>query len=99
MFLVNEDAMVEKYFKIVVRYLRAKEGDVKEMVVENLKELYFTMKKSFPLGAFLTAYEDIVALQPISTKPSKKPLSPTSPIAQHFDFDLLLVISKDQSLV
>lgn len=32
-FLVNEDATVEKYFKIVVRYLRAKEADVKEIVV------------------------------------------------------------------
>jgi hypothetical protein len=36
-FLVNEDATVEKYFKIVLRYLKAKETDVKEMVIENLK--------------------------------------------------------------
>lgn len=36
-FLVNEDSTVEKYFRIALRYLKAKEHDIKEMVVENLK--------------------------------------------------------------
>lgn len=101
-FLVNEDATVEKYFRIALRYLRAKEMDVKEMVIENLKELYFTMRKSFPLGAYLTCYEDIVALNPIISKKDCKKTTTNqslSPIAQHFDFDFLMAISKDQSLV
>ena len=55
-FLINEDSTVEKYFRIVVRYLKVKEFDLREIVIENLKELYFTLRKSFPLGAFLTAY-------------------------------------------
>jgi hypothetical protein len=60
--------------------------------------LYFTLRKSFPLGAFLTAYEEIVALNPVKT--SKSPnKSSMSPIAQYFDFEFLIVISKDQSLV
>lgn len=45
------------------------------------------MKKSFPLGCFLTVYEEIV------TKSS------AVPIAQSIDFELLLIISKDQSLL
>ncbi len=57
------------------------------------------MRKSFPLGAFLTSYEEIVALHPINSKPTQKSPINISPIAQHFDFNFLIAISKDQSLV
>ncbi len=55
------------------------------------------MRKSFPLGGFLTAYEEVVVLKPY--KNQQKNISLSSTIAQNFDFDFFLAISKDQSLV
>ncbi len=95
MFLINEDSTVEKYFRIVVRYIVAGDGEVKQFVVENLKELYFTLKKSFPLGGFLAAYEKQVfsSIKPttttkklVSNKSSSPQNTPLLSIAQSLDF-------------
>lgn len=55
-FMLRESPLLERFFKVCMKYLASTFGETRHWIIDNLRYLYAKMGKSFPLGCLLAMY-------------------------------------------